>query len=114
MDWLYVINTFWGPVAVLGGLVAGAFTIWLMSKVPSKSSFDELDIRVQAHDRRLDVIEAHNADSPTRHELQEDIAELGSRMSAIEEGQRGIAAQLKTANDYLHIMIEKSIPGAAR
>jgi chromosome segregation ATPase len=119
MDWLYLINTFWPIVAVAVTLIAGAFTMWLMTKVPSKAAHDGLHEKFTAHEltlanhaERLKHVEAHIDSAPTRQELQDDIAELSSRMSAMEEGQHGIARQLQTMNSYLHTLIEKAIPGA--
>jgi chromosome segregation ATPase len=119
MDWLYLINTFWPIVAFLVTVIGGAFTYWLMSKVPSKAAHDTLAEKVTAHElilsnhsERLKQVEAHIESAPTRQELQDDISELSARMSAMEEGQNGIVRQLTTINNYLHTLIEKAMPGA--
>lgn len=120
MDWLYLINTFWPIVVFIGTLAVGGFTYWLKSSVPTKAAHDALSEKVDTHalslakqNQRIEQVEAHIESAPTRQDLQESISGLSERVSAMEEGQNGIIRQLTTMNNYLHTIIEKSIPGAA-
>lgn len=113
MDWVYIIDTFWGPVSVLVTVLGGGFTLWLLSKVPSKTDHDRLSTTVSNLDQRMVVVERHIEDSPTRAELQKDIADIQAQSSGIEQkveqGFRGIEARDEVTQGLLNLLIAKGL-----
>lgn len=116
MDWVYIIDTFWGPVSVLVTVLGGGFTLWLLSKVPSKTDHDRLSTTVSNLDQRMVVVERHIEDSPTRAELQEDISEIKSDIAGVKSKVDEGFTSLREGDDenrrLIELLLAKSIPGA--
>lgn len=118
VEWSDWIRAIWPIlVVVVGGICTGIY-LGLAMRFPSVSSFNRLKARVdQLEDDRIDDaarikrLEELCSAAPTRVELQEDIAELGERMSGIEGEMKGVSAQLGTTNTYLHTLIERGLGG---
>jgi tRNA splicing ligase len=109
---LEIIRTFWPIFVVVVGLAAGGCVWWLKGQFASKAELERLKIDVATvhdHETRIKVLEENSHQSPTRQELQEDIATLAERMRGVEVGQEGIQRQLGTANQHLQILVERAV-----
>lgn len=116
VGWADWIRAIWPIlVVVVGGICTGIY-LGLAMRFPSVSSFDRLKARVDkledaqiGDDAKIKRLEELCSAAPTRVELQDDIAELGERMSGIEGEMKGVAGQLGTTNTYLHTLIERGL-----
>jgi flagellin-like hook-associated protein FlgL len=117
-DWLEYIRTFWPIGVAVSVLVAGILVLWLKSGFATRDGINKVHGRLDllsdaktSHAERIKHLEDAFGSAPTRHELQEDIAALSARMSAVEAGMGGIQNQLKTTNNYLHTLVENGLKG---
>lgn len=115
-DW---IRAFWPIAMVGGGLVITGVLLALGTRFAPAAAFNALRSRVDKLERDCTVLDLRAGDlekvvvsSPTRLELQEDIAELGERMKGVEATLAGVGTQLGTTNTYLHTLIEKGLRAA--
>jgi hypothetical protein len=118
-EWLEYIRTFWPIGVAVSCLVAGILVLWLKSGFATRESINKVHGRIDgiavstsSNGERIKHLEDAFGSSPSRHELQEDIAALSARMSAVEAGMGGIQNQLKTTNNYLHTLVENGLKGA--
>ena len=129
--WLDYVKALWPVVVGLSALLTSFVVLWLSSRYLTLAKFTDYRDDAEAesdkmlevqrgHEARLVQVELLCAQSPTRQELQEDIAELAERMGGLETGLRvgleGVRKQVEdtntrvaTTNDYLHLIIEKSM-----
>lgn len=114
--WLDYVKALWPVVVGLSALLSSVVVLWLSSRYATLKSHGDLVEKVSKHGDRITKVEELCAQTPTRQELQEDIAELGERMSAVEtqvtSGFEGMRDQQRTTNDYLHLIIEKGLGSA--
>ncbi|WP_160299135.1 DUF2730 family protein [Sphingomonas sp. SRS2] len=115
-DWIRAI---WPILVTVIGAVGAGLYLGLAMRFPSVSAFNSLKSTVygmkdqQTKDEgRLKRLEELCGETPTRIELQEDIAELGERMSGLEGEMKGVGQQLGTTNTYLHTLIERGLKGS--
>jgi hypothetical protein len=112
-DW---IRTFWPMLVLFGGLIVAGIITGLSARFVASARFELLTARVDKvegscaeHDLRLKALEKASDASPTRVELQEDVAEVSERLARVETGLTGIGGQLETTNLYLHTIIERGL-----
>lgn len=115
-DLLEWVRALYPVAASLISLVAAIAVVWLSSRFVSWPKFSALNadmerlrLQVTEHGRQIRHLEEHAKESPTRVELQDDIAQLSARMAGVEVGMRGVSNQLSTTNSYLHTLIEKGL-----
>ena len=115
-SWLYNLIELWPILSGLTPLILLAGFYWLRTKFPDKVDFDKLTLKVEQIE--LDQVTTSTAlqrmsedrDSPpTRLQLMQHIAGLEGRVSAVETGPASINTQLKTANEYLQILVERGL-----
>lgn len=102
----------WPVIASLASILSILGMAWLSTKFAPLNKHEALVRTVDDHTTRLRVLEEHLEASPTRQELQEDISELGERMSGVEAGLRGMTGELRSTNQLIHTLIDKAIPPA--
>jgi Protein of unknown function (DUF2730) len=119
--WLEYVRALWPVVVGISLFFSGIVGLWLSSKFVAKPSLDAISTKLDAakliaadHSARLLHLEESFQSAPTRQELQDDISNLSARLSALEAGQRGIEAQLKTTNNYLHTLVENGLKAGGR
>lgn len=90
--------------------------LWLATKFAGKpelaaacARIDQVEDGVSRHDARLQLLEAASNASPTRQELQRDMARLEARISGLDSAIHGLNQRLGTFNDYLHTLVERGI-----
>lgn len=130
MSWiLELIRTLWPIAAVLTPLIIGAGILWMRSQFSTKLDIQNMEgrilERIESHDGRLNdgskkladldkrvaLVEGDCESSPSRHDLNQAIAVLAGRMSAVESSSRGLEREIRTQNDYVHTLIEKGMRG---
>ncbi|MFY9350076.1 MAG: hypothetical protein WBL20_04700 [Sphingobium sp.] len=114
--WFRVVLDLWPIASTITPVILLAGFLWLRQKFPSKEDFDALSIKVDKIDVdqvackvAIQALKEERDDPPTRIELLEGVAKLAERLSAVEARSEGIADQLDTANDYLQLLIERSV-----
>ncbi len=112
-DWIRAI---WPILVVVIGAIGTGLYLGLAVRFPTVAAFQQLKNRVDTMERetsdigsRVKRVEELCIAAPTRVELQEDIAELGERLSSMEGEMKGVATQLGTTNRYLHTLIERGL-----
>lgn len=115
-DWFNLILDLWPIASAIGPLVAALGFLWLRNKFPDKADFTELcdkhDAMKVEQVRLADMVNrlANDQESaPTRYQLMQELAQMEGRIKGVEAGLTGVASQLKTANDYLQILVERGL-----
>lgn len=114
--WLYTVVDLWPVLSSLTPVILLAGFYWLRTKFPDKADFDALKVTVEQIEldqtslnlivKRLD----EERDShPSRIHLLEELGTVESRVKSVETGQLGLSMQLKTANEYLQILVERGL-----
>lgn len=115
-SWLNTIIDLWPIASTITPLILLGGFYWLQTKFPSKTDFSDLSRKVDTIEidqiRVGDEIKKLREDRdspPTRMELLSKIAGVEGRVSAVETGLASINTQLKTANEYLQILVERGL-----
>lgn len=115
-DWLSYLISLWPILSGITPIILLAGFYWLRTKFPTKEDFDALTAKVGQLsidqikcNTTVDQLKAERDDPPTRYEMLEYLARLSGRMSAVEAKTDGISKQVETGNDYLQILIERSV-----
>jgi hypothetical protein len=115
-DIITFLSALWPILSAIGPIVLGVAMWWLQKQFPSKADFTVLSDKVdkvateqQANAVRLDAIERDMDDPPTRLELLQQMAKLAAQIGQVEARTDGLGQQLRTANDYLQIIVEKGL-----
>ncbi len=125
LEWLRAIYPVLVTLISLAGFV---LVLWLGTKFASKKDVEQINAKldglaskksvtelcgvVDSHDKKVALLEQSINAEPTRQQLHDELSVLASRMSGLEQGVRGMGDQLRTTNQYLHTIIEKSVPPA--
>jgi hypothetical protein len=119
-DFLDLIRTLWPVLVGLVVVTTGGVLAALTTRFVTASRFDLLRDRVDRIDagcerREVRVVALEEAArmSPTRIELQEDIGEIGARMTGVEVGIKAIDGRLETQNQYLNMLLDRGMRGPA-
>lgn len=129
MSFLDYVKIFAPWASVFTPFIFTAVVLWLKSQFVTKTEaaaarteqaterlrvdgcFDSNARTLTDHDRRIALIEQSVAAPPSRHDLQQDITSLISRMSSVESEVRSVGRQLGTTNDYLSTLVERGLSG---
>lgn len=117
------VSKLWPVVLTTAGLIASGVLLALATRFASVKALSSLSAKVgehstslETHATRLAQLEASASQSPTRQELQGDIAQLSERMrgmetafNGVEREFEGVGKQLDTANRYLEMVIERGL-----
>lgn len=115
-EWLYTAIELWPILSSLTPIILLAGFYWLRTKFPVKEDFDQLAATVEKIE--LDqvgvnaIVQRLNDDraaAPTPVQLMAEIAAVEGRVKAVEAGLSAISTQLKTANEYLQILVERGL-----
>lgn len=116
LQWVDYVTKLWPIVVTTAGLLATGMLLALATRFASVKALTDLattvaDLKIskEGHETRICALEQTASQSPTRQELQDEIAGLGERMRGVEVGMDGLAGQLRTANEYLHTLIERGL-----
>jgi chromosome segregation ATPase len=107
--WLDYLAKLWPIVVVLSTIFGALIGVWLSSRYAPRQEFERLKNTVFEHTTQIATLEDTLKSSPTRQELQDDIAQLAERIRGLETGVSGMRDQLSTTNNYLHTLIEKGL-----
>lgn len=115
--WLDILlNVIWPIASTLTPIILGAGFLWLQTKFPTKTDFEDLKTRVghievqQGKDSlRLSAIADDAEHSPTRIELLKELSTISSRLAHVEATGKATEKAVATQNDYLHTLIEKGL-----
>jgi hypothetical protein len=108
LEWFRAIYPVFVTLISLAGL---GCVLWLGTKFAAKATVEQLAKDQADHETRIQLLEEHNASSPTRAELHEEISVLATKMAGIESALKGLGKQVDTTNSYLHTVIEKALGG---
>lgn len=129
--WFDYIKYGWPILTGIAALVGLVTTIWLNSRYVSRADYakhrQEAEDRHTEHQQeaarhaaRIDMLEQHLREPPTRHDLSDGLTEIAERVAKVESTVGGIdkrvdrefgsiGKQLDTMNDYLRAVIEKAL-----
>lgn len=121
--WLEWFRAVYPVILTLISAVGFVAILWLSSKYLTRVKYDAdgalhdekhqlISRTLEKHETRLAVLEEHAEASPTRQELQDDIAQIAQRMSGVEASVRGMSSELRSTNQLIHTLIDKAIPGS--
>ena len=114
--WLATLIDLWPIASTITPLILLAGFYWLQTKFPSKLDFaaladkvDQIEVDQAAASAAVQRMSEDRDSPPTRLQLMQHIAGLEGRVSAVEAGLASINTQLKTANEYLQILVERGL-----
>ena len=117
-QWIVELERMWPLFTGLGTVLLATLALWGGTRFASRSEhadhgkrLNAIDEVIVAHDKRVTLVEEHCRQTPTRQDLSDEIAGLSERMRGVEVGLESNSKQLHTANNYLHVLVNKAMPG---
>ncbi|WP_336973475.1 hypothetical protein [Sphingobium aromaticiconvertens] len=115
-SWFSIVTDLWPIASTITPLILLAGFFWLRTKFPLKEDFDKLaDIVDKLGDEqiacsaRLKAVENDQVSEPTRVQIMAQMTVMSNKVSRVEAQTEGVQTQLRTANDYLQIMVERGL-----
>jgi len=115
-SWASIIIDLWPIASTITPIILLAGFFWLRTKFPLKEDFDKLaEIVDKLGDEqiscsaRLKAVEDDQDSEPTRVQMLAQMTVMSNKVSRVEAQTEGVQSQLKTANDYLQIIIERGM-----